>query len=109
MVNRRARNRAVNSAGGFLQDFKDFLMRGNVIDLAIAVVIGGAFQAIVTSLVNDVITPAILNPALQAAGADDIATLSINGIKYGLFLSAIINFVVIAFVLFILIRIIRAC
>ncbi|MEM1311816.1 MAG: large conductance mechanosensitive channel protein MscL, partial [Cyanobacteria bacterium P01_H01_bin.153] len=69
--------------------------------------IGGAFQAIVASLVGDIVTPAILNPALQAVGADDIAALSFNGIKYGLFLSAIINFVVIAFVLFVLIRILE--
>ncbi|MEM1310589.1 MAG: large conductance mechanosensitive channel protein MscL [Cyanobacteria bacterium P01_C01_bin.70] len=107
MANRQARNRAVNSAGGFFRDFKDFLMRGNVVDLAVAVVIGGAFQAIVASLVGDIVTPAILNPALQAVGADDIAALSFNGIKYGLFLSAIINFVVIAFVLFVLIRILE--
>ncbi|MEM6839408.1 MAG: large conductance mechanosensitive channel protein MscL [Cyanobacteria bacterium P01_C01_bin.120] len=107
MTNRRARNRAVNSASGFFRDFQDFLMRGNVVDLAVAVVIGGAFQAIIASLVGDIITPAILNPALQAVGADDIAALSFNGIKYGLFLAAIINFVVIAFVLFILIRLLE--
>ncbi|MGD1860953.1 MAG: large conductance mechanosensitive channel protein MscL [Leptolyngbyaceae cyanobacterium] len=107
MTNRRARNRAVNSASGFFRDFQDFLMRGNVVDLAVAVVIGGAFQAIIASLVGDIITPVILNPALQAVGADDIAALSFNGIKYGLFLAAIINFVVIAFVLFILIRLLE--
>lgn len=104
VVNRQARNRTVNSVGGFMRDFKEFLMRGNVVDLAVAVVIGGAFGAIVKSFVDDIITPLILSPALQAAGADDIANLSANGIKYGLFLSAIINFVVVAFVLFLLIR-----
>ncbi|MGF1512333.1 MAG: large conductance mechanosensitive channel protein MscL [Elainellaceae cyanobacterium] len=105
MATRQARNRAVNSAGGFLRDFKEFLMRGNVVDLAVAVVIGAAFGAVVTSFIEDIITPIILNPALQAAGVEDIANLSANGIKYGLFLSAVINFVVIAFVLFIIIRI----
>ncbi|MGB3613167.1 MAG: large conductance mechanosensitive channel protein MscL [Elainellaceae cyanobacterium] len=105
MANRTARRRAVNSTGGFLRDFQEFLMRGNVVDLAVAVVIGAAFGAVVTSFIEDIITPIILNPALQAAGVDDIAQLSANGIKYGLFLSAILNFVVIAFVLFVIIRI----
>lgn len=104
MANRQARNRTVNSAGGFLRDFKEFLMRGNVVDLAVAVVIGAAFGAVVNSFVADLITPILLNPALKAAGADDIAALSYNGIQYGLFLAAVINFVVIAFALFVLVR-----
>lgn len=104
MANRQVRSRAVNSTGGFLRDFKEFLMRGNVVDLAVAVIIGGAFNAVVTSFIEDIITPLLLNPALQAAGAEDIASLSANGIKYGLFLAAIINFIVIAFVIFLLIR-----
>lgn len=88
----------------FANDFKDFLMRGNVVDLAVAVVIGAAFGAIVTSFIEDIITPLLLNPALAAAGVDDIANLSANGIKYGLFLSAVINFIVIGFVLFLIVR-----
>jgi large conductance mechanosensitive channel len=104
MANGPARNRAVNSAGGFMRDFKEFLMRGNVIDLAVAVIIGAAFNAVVTSFIGDIITPVLLNPALQAAGVEDIANLSANGIKYGLFLSAVINFVVISFVIFLIIR-----
>jgi large conductance mechanosensitive channel len=87
-----------------MRDFKDFIMRGNVVDLAVAVVIGGAFGAIVTSFIEDIITPAILAPALKAAGVADIAGLAVNGIKYGLFLSAVINFLVIAFVIFVLVR-----
>lgn len=104
MANRQARARATNSVGGFMRDFKDFIMRGNVVDLAVAVVIGGAFGAIVTSFIEDIITPAILAPALKAAGVADIAGLAVNGIKYGLFLSAVINFLVIAFVIFVLVR-----
>ncbi|MEO1299530.1 MAG: large conductance mechanosensitive channel protein MscL, partial [Cyanobacteria bacterium J06636_16] len=105
MVGRQARSRTVNSVGGFMHDFKEFLMRGNVVDLAVAVVIGAAFGAVITSFIEDIITPLILNPALQAAGVDDIASLSAGGIKYGLFLAAILNFVVIAFALFVIIRI----
>ncbi|MEO1068420.1 MAG: MscL family protein, partial [Cyanobacteria bacterium J06638_6] len=82
MANQQARNRAVNSAGGFMRDFQEFLMRGNVVDLAVAVVIGGAFGAVVTSFIEDLLTPLILSPALKAAGAEDIASLSVNGIKY---------------------------
>lgn len=104
MANKQARDRAVNSAGGFIRDFKAFLMRGNVVDLAVAVIIGGAFGAVVTSFIGDIVTPLLLNPALQAAGADDIAALSYNGIQYGLFLAAVLNFIVIAFVLFLVIR-----
>ena len=90
--------------GGFLADFQKFILRGNVIDLAVAVIIGGAFGKIVESFVGDIITPALLTPALKAAGVDGIEKLSTNGIKYGLFLAAIINFVVIALVIFLVIR-----
>ena len=104
MANRQARANATNSASSFANDFKDFLLRGNVVDLAVAVVIGAAFGAIVTSLLTDIITPLLLNPALSAAGVDDIANLSANGIKYGLFLSAVLNFIVIGLVLFMIVR-----
>ncbi|MBC7968612.1 MAG: large conductance mechanosensitive channel protein MscL [Verrucomicrobia bacterium] len=90
--------------GGFLADFQKFIMRGNVIDLAVAVIIGGAFGKIVESFVGDIITPTLLQPALSAVGADDISKLSANGIKYGVFLSTVINFLVIAFVIFLMIR-----
>ena len=94
-----------NKATGFLADFGDFIMRGNVVDLAVAVILGGAFGKIIESLVGDIITPAFLNPAMQAAGVDKVADLTTaNGIVYGLFLSAIINFILIGFVLFLLIR-----
>lgn len=89
---------------GFWADFQKFLMQGNVVDLAVAVVIGGAFGKIITSFVEDIITPAILQPALQAANVDDLQGLSANGIKYGVFLASILNFVVIAFCIFLIIR-----
>lgn len=60
------------AAGGFMKDFGDFIMQGNVVDLAVAVVIGAAFGKIVSSLIEDLITPLILNPALEAAGVKDI-------------------------------------
>ncbi|MBZ2133016.1 large conductance mechanosensitive channel protein MscL [Streptococcus gordonii] len=87
-----------------LKELKNFLLRGNVVDLAVAVIIGAAFGAIVTSLVNDIITPLILNPALSAAGVDKIAELSWNGVAYGSFLSAVINFLVIGTVLFFIVK-----
>ena len=68
-----------------LKDLKEFLLRGNVVDLAVGVIIASAFGAIVTSLVNDIITPLILNPALKAANVERIAELSWNGVGYGLF------------------------
>ncbi|MDY3548404.1 large conductance mechanosensitive channel protein MscL [Riemerella anatipestifer] len=89
---------------GFVKEFKEFALRGNVIDLAVGVIIGGAFGKIVNSFVEDVITPALLSPALEKLGAENIAQLSWNGIKYGNFLSAVISFLCIAFVLFMMIK-----
>jgi len=85
---------------GFIKEFRAFAMKGNVIDLAVAVVIGAAFGAIVSSLVDDVITPLLLTPALKAVGAVDIASLKWGEVKYGNFIAAIIKFIVIALVLF---------
>lgn len=96
--------RGTQAAGGFLAGFRDFIMRGNVVDLAVAVVIGAAFSKIIDSLVSDIITPAILNPAIEAAGVEQLAELSINGIQYGLFLAAILNFLVIAFCIYIVVQ-----
>ena len=87
-----------------LKDLKAFLLRGNIVDLAVAVVIGAAYGAIVTSFVNDIITPLILNPALKAAGVEKIAELTWNGVAYGSFLSAVINFIVIGTVLFFIVK-----
>lgn len=88
----------------FWADFQKFLMQGNVIDLAVAVIIGTAFGKIVTSFVEDIITPLILNPALKAARVDSLQNLSYEGIKYGVFLASVINFLVIAFSIFLMIR-----
>jgi large conductance mechanosensitive channel len=101
-----------------LKEFKEFAIKGNVIDLAVAVIMGIAFGAIVSSLVNDIIMPVIgyalggvnfndlfisLNgtayPSLEAAKAAGAAT-----INYGVFINAIINFVIVAFVIFLLVR-----
>ncbi|MES2799454.1 MAG: large conductance mechanosensitive channel protein MscL [Bacteroidota bacterium] len=87
-----------------LKEFKEFILRGNVVDLAVAVIIGGAFGAIINSLVSDVITPLLLNPALAAAGAKDIAELKWGAVAYGKFLSATISFIIIAFVLFMILK-----
>lgn len=101
-----------------LKDFKAFVMKGNVLDLAVAVIIGAAFGAIVTSMVNDIIMPPIgvlmsgidfkelflaLNgqhyPTLAAAKA-----ASAPVVAYGVFLNAVINFLIVAFVIFVVVR-----
>jgi len=91
---------------GILKEFKEFAVKGNVIDLAVGVVIGGAFGKIVTSLVEDIITPAILTPALKAANLQNLSELVVPGtaIKYGNFLSAALSFLIVAFALFIMIK-----
>ena len=88
-----------------LKEFKAFAMRGNVVDLAVGVIIGGAFGKIVGSFIEDVITPLLLKPALEAANLSQLSELTIFGaVKYGNFLSAVINFVIVAFVLFLIIK-----
>jgi large conductance mechanosensitive channel len=89
---------------GIVDDFKKFLLQGNVVDLAVAVIIGGAFGKIVESLVKDIVTPGILSPILAAAKLSDIKQLNWNGITYGNFLAEIINFIVIAASIFVMIR-----
>lgn len=87
----------------FFSEFKEFIMRGNVMDLAVAVIIGAAFQAIINSLVNDVISPFI---GLFAKIDFKQWVLEINGvqIQYGSFLTALINFIIMALVIFLLIK-----
>jgi large conductance mechanosensitive channel len=89
---------------GILKEFRDFALRGNVVDLAVAVIIGAAFGAIVSSLVDNVITPLLLTPALKAANAQDLDKLQYGAVKYGLFISAVIKFVIIAFILFLIVK-----
>ncbi|MCA9900135.1 MAG: large-conductance mechanosensitive channel protein MscL [Ardenticatenaceae bacterium] len=87
-----------------VKEFKAFIAKGNVLDLAVAVIIGGAFGAIVTSLVNDIIMPLIG----VILGGTDFTTLAITvgdaSITYGNFIQAIINFLIIAFVIFMIVR-----
>lgn len=101
-----------------LQEFKQFAMRGNAVDLAIAVIVGGAFGGVVNSLVNDVLMPPIGKvvggvdfsnlfvvlghgdyPSLKAAKEAGVAT-----VNYGLFVNTVINFLIIAFVLFVIVQ-----
>jgi large conductance mechanosensitive channel len=89
---------------GFIKEFKDFVMRGNVIDLAVGVIIGGAFNRIVSSLIEDVITPLLLKPVLEAANVNTLQAYSWHGAKLGMFLSSVITFVLTAFVLFLIIK-----
>lgn len=87
-----------------LKEFREFIERGNVLDLAIAVIIGGAFGKIVTSLVNDIITPLI---GLLLGGINFSERFSKVGeaiIKWGAFLQSIIDFLIIAFLIFIIVR-----
>ncbi|MEI9933874.1 MAG: large conductance mechanosensitive channel protein MscL [Ferruginibacter sp.] len=90
---------------GFIKEFKDFAIKGNVVDLAVAVVIGAAFGKIVDSLVSDVITPLILQPALVAAHLTRIEDYVIfDTVRIGVFIAAIINFLFVAISLFIVIK-----
>ncbi len=95
---------------GFFKEFKAFAIKGNVVDLAVAVVMGAAFGKIVTSFVDDIITPAILTPALKKANLQNLSELVIPGtaIKYGVFLSNTISFIIVAMALYLIIRGINA-
>ena len=87
------------------KEFKAFAMRGNVVDLAVGVIIGAAFGTIVTSFIADVLTPLLLKPALDAAQLSKLEDLTVFGaVKYGKFLSATINFIIVAFVLFLIVK-----
>lgn len=91
----------------FFKEFKEFAVRGNVIDLAVGVVIGGAFTAIVNALVTNVITPLIG----MLTGGVDLTSLSVTVgtavLEYGVFLNAILQFIIIAFFLFLFVKMIN--
>ena len=87
----------------FLTEFKEFISRGNVIDLAVGVIIGGAFSAIVTSLTDNIIKP-LINCIGGAEVQGKIHLVGDNYIDYGSFISAVINFLIMAFVLFLLVK-----
>ncbi|MDR0347118.1 MAG: large conductance mechanosensitive channel protein MscL [Coriobacteriales bacterium] len=92
----------------FIQEFKEFISRGNVMDLAVAVIVGAAFSAIITSLVNDLVTPLLS----LVTGGIDFSHLTIklgDGLeaaefRYGNFIQALINFLVISFVIFLFVK-----
>lgn len=88
---------------GFIAEFKAFILRGNVMDMAIGVIIGGAFQGIVTALTED-----FINPLINGIGGAEVGgTFKIYGgqvIKYGDFITAVINFIIMAFILFLLLK-----
>jgi len=92
---------------GMIKEFKDFAMKGNVVDLAVAVIIGGAFGAIVTALVDKILMPIIGSLIGQSF---DTLTAIVNGvpIQYGAFIQAVINFIIIAFVLFMIIKVMNS-
>ncbi len=83
-----------------VKEFTSFLKEYGIIGLAIAVIIGGKLNELVTSLVNDLVMPIVFQPALRAAQVDDIRKLSAGGILYGKVLGSLIDFVVVAFVVF---------
>lgn len=108
-------------AKGFFSDFKKFITKGNIIDLAVAVIIGAAFGKIVSSLVKDIITPItglfinsgdlaslkwVIKPGIVADEAAGIAAVPEVAVTYGVFLQNILDFLVIAFVIFIMLRLI---
>ncbi|MEF2642205.1 MAG: large conductance mechanosensitive channel protein MscL [Clostridia bacterium] len=87
-----------------LKEFKEFATRGNMMDMAIGVIIGGAFQKIVTSLVNDIIMPAVSIFTGKVDFSDLTFTVGSASIKYGSFITAVIDFLIIAFSIFIALK-----
>jgi len=87
-----------------LKEFREFAMRGNVMDLAIAVIIGGAFGKIITSLVADILMP-LIGLVLGGFSVNDLAiTVGDAVIKWGVFVQSLIDFIIVAFVIFMLVR-----
>ena len=87
-----------------LKEFKEFATKGNIFDMAIGVIIGGAFQKIVTSLVNDIIMPTVAIFTGKVTFDDLTLTIGNSSIKYGSFITTIVDFLIIAFSIFIAIR-----
>lgn len=82
------------------KEFKDFAMRGNVIDMAVGIIIGAAFSKIVTSLVNDIMMP----PIGQVVGQVDFSSIVVGPLKIGVFINTVVDFVIVAFVIFMVVR-----
>lgn len=89
---------------GFIAEFKKFIMRGNVIDLAVGVIIGAAFQAIVNSLVDDIIMPLISLATKGVSFEDWVWKIGDASVKYGNFISAVLNFLIMALVIFLIVK-----
>ena len=87
----------------FLNEFKEFAMRGNIMDMAVGIIVGAAFTAIVTSLVNDIISP-VIGLFMKADFSDLVLTIVGVDIKYGAFIMAVLNFLIVAFALFLVIK-----
>ena len=87
----------------FFNEFKEFAMRGNIMDMAVGIIVGAAFTAIVTSLVNDIISP-IIGIFATEDFSELVWTVAAVDIKYGAFIMAIINFLLVAFALFLVIK-----
>ncbi len=94
---------------GFLQAFKEFALKGNVVDLAVAVVIGAAFGKIIASLVEDIIMPSVVNPLVNlTTQGGDWRELTVGpGIKIGSFLGTVLDFAIVAFALFVVVTLIQ--
>jgi len=91
----------------FLEEFKAFAMRGNVLDMAVGVVVGGAFTAIVTAMVDDIINP-IIGLFFKMDFSNVVIDLGGSSIKIGEFVNSVINFLIVAFVLFVVIKAINS-
>ena len=119
------REKAKKKGAGFLEEFKKFALRGNVIDLAVGVIIGGAFQKIVTSVVNDLIMPLVglvtggvnfndqfvilklpegVDKAQASVSLEAAKALGATTFNYGAFITAVIDFIIMAFVIFLLVK-----
>lgn len=118
MSKKEVLKKAKEKSGGFIKEFGEFIKRGNVVDMAVGVVIGGAFSAIVTSLVNDIIMPLV---SLLSGGLDfsnwfvaldgnkyqtleEATKAGASTINYGNLISVIINFIIVAFCIFIVVK-----
>ena len=88
------------------KEFVDFLKQYGIIGLAIAVIIGGKLNEFVTSVVQDLLMPIVFMPALKAANVDDIRKLSYNGILYGKVVGSAIDFLIVAFVVFMIAKVV---
>ena len=90
----------------YMDEFKAFIAKGNVMDMAVGVIIGGAFTGIVTALTDDVINPLITT--ITGGGADMAGSMVVLGMDFGAFLSAVINFLIVAFIVFNLVKAVNA-